>query len=256
MYGFFHQSLTEAQVQVLSQRPLSLCQSSLHVFKDEPRARVTLIQWQGQEYILKFYNVKSPFFRLRRLLGASLAWQKWQLVQGVKKCTIPTPELLASVDVGKRLLYQGTLCLYEYVKPDWGCVELKDAFSQKGQRGVIIDAVVDLLCRMHQAGIYHGDAKISNFLWLEDSGTISLQVIDLDGVCFERDVSDRQRLSDLATLTTSLVWWENDPDLISQCFGSYVGNYSPWGRNGEVVYEKLQNQVARRLEKRKKTWKP
>lgn len=256
VYGFFHPCLQPDQLHLLTRHPASLCADTIRVFKDEPRARVTLIKWHGREYILKYYNVKSSFFKLRRFIFPSFARQKWQIVQEMKKRHIATPELLASLDVGKRLHYKGTLCLYEYVKPDRDILRLEKDFAEPARRKIIIDAVVTFVSRMHRSGIYHSDAKISNFLWLERQKGVSLQIIDLDGVCFVNNLSDRQRLSELTTLVTSLAWWDNDPILISRCLQVYMKDDSSWCRNAEAICQKLQNKVGRKLAKRKKTWKP
>lgn len=256
IYGFFQDYLDTGKLQILTRDPRSLCENIVQDFKNEPRARVSLIRWLDQQYVLKYYNVKSPLFRLRRLLLPSLAWQKWEIVQGVKNRHIPTPELLASVDVGKRLHYKGTLCLYEFVKTHKDIIKIEEDFRDRKKRNVIIDTVVPFVRRMHQSGIYHGDAKIGNFLWVEKSGEVSLQIIDLDAVCFVDRLTEKQRLSDLSTLVTSLAWWDNDPSLASQCFQAYLRRGPYWCRDAATFQKNLQDKVARKLEKRKKTWRP
>ncbi|MBI5559330.1 MAG: hypothetical protein HY885_17030 [Deltaproteobacteria bacterium] len=250
--GYVGHALDHELRQLLGSEPDALLAHIIKDYKREKQVRVSLIDWQGKNYILKHYYVKNFRFRLRRLLLPSLAGQLWRKVSRVRERGIATPALLAAVDNGKRLFYRGTTCLYEYVHPDRDNKTLHGEFADRGRRNEIIAQAASLLRRMHQAGIYHGDAKISNFLWVERSGRVDLHVIDLDDVRFVGQLSSRQRLNDLSNLTFSLAWFQNDPALPGECFQVYSGNDSSWCGDQPGFLRKLRELVDKKLARRRK----
>lgn len=89
------------------------------------------------------------------------------------------------------------------------------------ERESFLCQLVRFLWEMHERGIFHGDAKISNFFVQEGE----LGVFDLDAVRFsKRPLSLRERLKDLATLVFSLLWLspEEGKELIEKGFRFYA----------------------------------
>ncbi len=73
----------------------------------------------------------------------------------------------------------------------------------KTRQDAFLYRLIRFLWEMHERGISHGDAKISNFF--EKDGRLG--IFDLDAIKFyEKNLSKKERLKDLATLTFSLVW--------------------------------------------------
>ncbi|OKY75625.1 MAG: hypothetical protein BM485_07835 [Desulfobulbaceae bacterium DB1] len=251
MSGYINSEIDEKLRDIITLNPQVLFEKSVQDFKREKRSRVSLISFSGKPYIVKHYFVKNFLFRIRRFILPSLALNIRDRVKIMEQHHISTPVLLAAVDIGKRFSYKGTTCLYEYVKPDKDKDQLREDFQEPEKRDIIISAVASLLGRMHHSGIYHGDAKISNFLWIERSGEADIHVIDLDDCRFMGKVTANKRLADLANLVFSFAWWNSTPDLPADCFGVYLQHDASWCSDEKAFLDELKKKVARKLEHRR-----
>ena len=251
--GYIQEDLNPGLQEIVLKNPRSLFDYSVRDFKKEKKVRVSLIKYQEKEYILKHFYVSSFRFRLRRLLLPSLAYKVWKKYTIFANHGIATPLLLAAVDGGKRIFYNGTTCLYEYVVPDKDNRKLQEEFAVREKRRKTIWHTASLLSQMHRKGILHGDAKITNFLWLENSTKVNIHVIDLDDVKFVKELTEKQRLSDLSNLTFSLVWFKNNDAAIPRlCLDAYLKDDESWCRNKDDFLKKLELQVVKKLERRRK----
>lgn len=61
----------------------------------------------------------------------------------------------------------------------------------------LIDAMVELLARLHLAGLYWGDCSLSNTLFRPDAGTIAAYLVDAETAEMHRTLSDGQRYGDI-----------------------------------------------------------
>lgn len=253
--GYFHPLLGKSLRAMISHDPLLLFDYIIKDLKRERRSRVSLIDFQGTRYIVKHYFVKNFLFLLRRLVLPSLAVKIRQRGNLMEQNHISTPLLLAAVDSRQKFVYRGTTCLYEYVKPDKDKKQLQKEFENREKREVIIVSVTSFLAKMHQAGIFHGDAKISNFLWVEHSGNVDIHVIDLDDCRFMKKLAVRQRIADLANLVFSFAWWNNKPNLAADCLQVYLQVDSSWCRDKGNVLKVLQERVRKKLAHRRQRQK-
>ena len=61
----------------------------------------------------------------------------------------------------------------------------------------LIDAMVELLARLHLAGLYWGDCSLSNTLFRPDAGTIAAYLVDAETAELHPTLSAGQRLGDI-----------------------------------------------------------
>jgi Domain of unknown function (DUF4032)/Lipopolysaccharide kinase (Kdo/WaaP) family len=61
----------------------------------------------------------------------------------------------------------------------------------------LIDAMVELLARLHLAGLYWGDCSLSNTLFRPDAGTIAAYLVDAETAEMHATLSDGQRSGDI-----------------------------------------------------------
>ena len=66
-----------------------------------------------------------------------------------------------------------------------------------GATDQLIDAMVELLVRLHLAGLYWGDCSLSNTLFRPDAGTIAAYLVDAETAELHPALSDGQRLGDI-----------------------------------------------------------
>jgi len=111
---------------------------------------------------------------------------------------------------------------------------------------------VRFLWEIHERGVFHGDAKISNFFC--QKGTWGL--FDLDAVRFsKRALSRKDRLKDLATLAFSLIWLspEKKEELSRKVFTFYAFlSCSVRERDFRTFQHLVEKRLNKRFKKEKK----
>ena len=249
--GYFCNRINKELKKLLVQDPVLLLDQALSDFKLEKRGRVSLVEVQGRLYVVKHYYVKSGLFWFRRAFFSSLASKVRSRNKIIQQNGISTPLLLASLDSGRGVFYRGTTCVYEYIKPDKNLDQLRGDFADPVMRDTILNTVIPFLAKMHHVGIYHGDAKISNFLWAQDSSKVEIYVIDLDDCKFEMKLSYKHRIADLATMIFSFAWWWSNSSFVLKCLKIYLQVESSWCFQEDKVLADLERCVRGKLAHRR-----
>jgi hypothetical protein len=63
---------------------------------------------------------------------------------------------------------------------------------------LLLDALVELIVRLHLAGFYWGDCSLSNTLFRQDAGTLKAYLVDAETAELHPSLSDGQRTDDVA----------------------------------------------------------
>ncbi len=246
--GFIRKELDNRLISLLSEDPDRLFQNVIGDMKNSKRSRVSLIEWNDRRFIAKRYNLKGLLFRIRRLFSSSFAIQKWNTANLLSIRGIATPTIFASLDMGVGFFYRGTITLHEYIEQPHGNQDFyKNILISKSGRQRVLSCLAFLLRHIHESGIYHGDGKVSNFLWTEKSGEIKIFVIDLDSTRFVRKISDRQRFSDLKNMLVYLVRAGGDKAIIDEFFDEYVKQNPLRFKKRRSWIKKLHKKVKKQL---------
>ncbi len=245
--GYLQKGMSCQLKALIRDQPGKLFEYELENLKNSKRSRISLVLWEDKKYIVKQYYVKSRLFLLKNLMG-SLAHKTW--VNNYLFCArdLPTPKLLAAVDAGQHFQYQGTFLVYEYIQGVNGYLEKMKCFLEEASsRNLLIHKLAELLGHMHQRGVFHGDAKISNYIWSERSAPHQFFVIDLDSVTFAKKISNRQRLSDLGDMISSLEWLRRDRQIMKDFFKRYETVDALWCQNRKRFLNTLQRRIEEKL---------
>jgi len=246
--GYMQSNLDCSIKSLLMNNPDHLFNYVIKDLKRSKRSKIYLIEYNNKQYVLKHYNLKSRFFRLRPMIFSSMAWKICERTELFSARKMLVPMLLASVDLGKRTSYKGTLALYEYLS---GIKEYKKDMQTslciKNKQDEIIDKLSALIFKMHNSGIYHGNTRISNFLYVKQGGEKKIYVLNLDSVRFVRKLSARQRLSDLKDIIASLVWRAEDRLIINEFFDAYLKPNPAWCNNRDTFLQKLAAKIEKQL---------
>ena len=246
--GYMQSNLDCSIKSLLMNNPDHLFNYVIKDLKRSKRSRIYLIEYNNKQYLLKHYHVKSRFFRLRPMIFSSMAWKIWERTELFSARKIPIPMLLASLDLGKRTSHKGTLALYEYLS---GIKEYKKdmrtSLRIKNKQHEIIDNLSALILKMHNSGIYHGNTRISNFLYVKQGEKKKIYVLDIDSVRFMRKLSARQRLSDLKDIIASLDWQAEDHLIINEFFDAYLKPNPAWCNNRDIFLQKLAAKIKKQL---------
>ncbi len=146
------------------------------------------------------YNLIKSF-----LIG-SRSVKEWKAAQGLSVRGFNTPEALSVVEKRQGLFLFESFFLTRWVE---GSMELNDyikrtplGYDQK--RGFIISFALTLK-RLHQKAIYHADLKSNNILVrVSMDRKQDFYFIDLDRVYFQKNLSEHQKINNLAQINASV----------------------------------------------------
>ena len=235
----------------LSTEPNRLFEKALRDYKDSKRGRVSLIDLNGEQYVLKRYNINGFWHALRRSIWTSISSKVWYTTLLFSARRLKTPRILGVVNMGKGLSYNASFAVYDYVPGAEKSKDLVRDLLSGPKRGIVLKKLATVLWQMHQRGVFHGDAKVSNFIWTEKSGGTQIHVIDLDSVRFKRRVTRRERLSDLKDMAASLVWWQIDDRIVRDFLDEYVGLHVSWKQSRDAWLKRLEKDVEKQVKHRR-----
>ncbi|MBL0716452.1 MAG: hypothetical protein JJV89_00240 [Desulfosarcina sp.] len=249
--GHIKPDIDSALKKIILNNPDLLFQYAYEHLKNSKRARLALIELNGQRYLLKRYNLKNMFHRFRQLFRTPLSRKIWQRNHIFSDKGMLTSNLLAAVDLGTGFSYQASFAVYAYIEgaSESICMLKKYYFNERKK---LLSHLAHLIRQMHSLGIYHGDAKITNFIWVETCGKPKIWIIDLDGVSFKKKIRDRHRLSDIKNLASSLAWWDPKIKITEELLDAYMKLHRAWKKKRAVQLAKLKKKASKQLKHRRK----
>lgn len=143
--------------------------------KDGAGTRLALIEYAGQQFVLKRYNIKGLWHGLGRGIRPSRAWRCWLDGHALRSFGIATPRPVAVIEQRLGPWRRAAWLLCEYCPG-----ERISTYWQSDERPSETElAVVESLFHgLRQFRISHGDMKKNNILWHEGR----LVLIDLDSM--------------------------------------------------------------------------
>lgn len=154
-------------------------------------ATVSRIRQDGELYVVKRYNIKSPLHALSRMWRPTRAWHSWLAAHRLQLLGIATPRPLAIIERRFGPL-RGRAWLVTENCPGQDLRERLDPSSPP--ESTIGKALVELFTVLVAARITHGDLKATNLLWHQGK----IHLIDLDA------------LTQHASITSFTKAWEKD----------------------------------------------
>lgn len=148
------------------------------VLKNDAASFVSRVLWNGQDAVIKRYNHRGLWHSFRHTLKGSRAKRNWRHAQRLLALKIATPEPLAYVDQYRGPLLWQSYFVARFVAGPQVHQILRDRSMAGEQKQRVHDQVLDLLRRMAEHGISHGDMKHTNILY---DGT-NVVITDLDGM--------------------------------------------------------------------------
>jgi serine/threonine protein kinase len=187
------------------------------IVKDSPTtcAAVMTVEVDGEKHTLhiKRLNRRGMDFTVKYLFQRSRARRLFKNHVALIERGIPTlaPVAALSRRTGPFLLRSFLITKHIDARPLFELWE-KDIYpsgNAPARRRKIMTDCARLIAHMHGAGVFHRDLKSSNILIKADGEPV---IADLDGARIGSEVSYRQRVRDLARLSTSLVPLANMAD--------------------------------------------
>ena len=183
--------------------------SGSNVLKDSRSTKAGIASLSdGTRVFIKRYNNKGLRYTLRYMFRNAKPFRTWQAAWYFEMNNIPTPKpLAASASRAAGILvsaYLVTESIPDLVPTLDFC---RTMFANRKMQVVFSDSVCSLLSKMHDAGIYHGDAKLSNiYVSSRSKGAYSFGLWDLDGVDIRsKPICENLRASEIARTVSSYI---------------------------------------------------
>jgi tRNA A-37 threonylcarbamoyl transferase component Bud32 len=181
------------------------------IIKDGRSATVALIDIGQTQYVLKRYNIKNFWHRIRRQLRPSRAWVCWRNAHILEMLGISTAKPVLMMERRFGPLRREAYFLCEYVPGQDALHYLKKEPINSPALALALEQFKALFSTMGDYAIVHGDMKATNF-YVNDQG---ITVLDLDGMYQEPDQRRfaKARAKDLQRFAKN---WEDSPELAQQ----------------------------------------
>ncbi len=134
------------------------------VLKNGSKSFVSCVTLGGADVVIKGYRHLGLLHSLRHTLQGSRAKRSWVMADRLYRLDILTPKPLAYLDEYRGILLWRSYFIYEYVPGPGFYAVLSDPAVKGERKRRLIDQVVEMLRRLSEGGISHGDLKHSNMI--------------------------------------------------------------------------------------------
>lgn len=152
------------------------------ILKSGQTCSVSHATWNDSDIVIKRYNHQGLIHSLRHTTKKSRAHRAWLHAQRLRMLKINTPRPLAFIEQRKRVLVWKSYLVTEYVRGQNLSRFLQDSNVSEQQRAAVITQVAELLDKLAEHRITHGDLKHTNILVTNTGPTIT----DLDAMTVHR----------------------------------------------------------------------
>ncbi len=152
------------------------------ILKDGRTCYVSRLGWNGKDMAVKRYNHKGLIHSLRHTIKRSRAHRGWLHGHRLGMLNIATPRPLAFIEQRRGMLVWKSYLVTEYVEGNNLHEFLCDENVAGRQKSEVCEQIKELLGRLSEHKISHGDLKHTNFLITADGPVLT----DLDGMRVHR----------------------------------------------------------------------
>ena len=194
---------------LLSHPDVSLTNAGSSMLKHDNTTTLAVVACGEHKLVVKRYNTKNAWHRLRRIARRSRAENCWAFAQVLQRLNIPAAPAVAwiqEIQVGLKgrswfvsEFVQGPRCL-DHLKSDVPPAEIERTLGE----------IVEILCKLRHERISHGDLKASNIL-LSSQGPV---LIDLDVMRQHKSESTYQQAA-RKDINRFLRNWQDNPVLLA-----------------------------------------
>ena len=153
-------------------------------------------------HVVRFVNYDGSIYALKEL-PERLARREYRLLRRLAAESIPAVDVVGVVS-GRREGLDAVL-ITRHLDFSLPYRALFGAHSVPDLRRALLDALAQLLVRIHLAGFFWGDCSLSNTLFKRDAGALSAYLVDAETGELHPSLSDGQRRHDLAITEENLV---------------------------------------------------
>jgi tRNA A-37 threonylcarbamoyl transferase component Bud32 len=162
--------------------------------------RIVEIAQRGiSRHVVRFVADSGHVYALKEI-DERLARREYRLLRELAEMEVPAVSVVGVVvDRGQ---HEGTeldaILVTEFLDFSSSYRALFAAHRRGQPTGALLAALVELLARLHLAGLYWGDCSLSNTLFRQDAGTLKAYLVDAETAELHPSLSDGQRGDDVA----------------------------------------------------------
>ena len=170
------------------------------IMKDSRTTKAALSELpNGKQIFIKRFNNKGTTYTLKYLFRHARPFRVWRIARAMELADVPTPMPMAAFAEYKYGIPGNAYLIREVVD---NVVDTLDFFERlknnKNLSDSFLKEIAVLFKKMHDKGIYHGDAKCSNIYVQEINGEFTYGVWDLLSCkLFNNDVNEKFREKEL-----------------------------------------------------------
>lgn len=148
-------------------------------------------------HVVRFVDYGGALYALKEL-PTPLAEREFRLLRELAAASVPVVEVVGVVS--ERVIPDelGAVLITRHLEFS---LPYRMLFSRRGVSDLhnqLLDALVELLVRLHLAGFFWGDCSLSNALFRRDAGALAAYLVDAETGELHPTLSDGQRAYDLA----------------------------------------------------------
>ncbi len=161
-------------------------------------------------HVVRFVDYDGALYALKEL-PTRLAEREYRLLRELAAASVPVVEVVGVVSergvpaagppAGERVREPDELGAVLITRHLEFSLPYRTLFTVRGVRDLhnrLLDALVELLVRLHLAGFFWGDCSLSNALFRRDAGSLAAYLVDAETGELHPSLSDGQRAYDLA----------------------------------------------------------
>lgn len=153
-------------------------QPGVQVLKNGNSSTVIKVTLDHRELVVKRYNMKNVWHRLRRCLRTTRAAKSWRLAQKLNLFGVPTARPVAFLERKTAGLRSQSYYISEYVSGEHAGEYFNSHRREHDRRNAMAEKIALMLKNLQKLDLSHGDLKQTNIL-VDDTGQPVF--IDLDG---------------------------------------------------------------------------
>ena len=160
----------------------------------DPDILLTVPQRGISRHVVRFVAVEGRVYALKEI-SERLARHEYTLLTQFESEGLPTVSVLG-ICVG-RPHDQPAILVTRYLEYSMSYRYLFASARKTHTTGQLLDTMVQLLVRLHLAGVFWGDCSLSNTLFRPDAGALAAHLVDAETVERHPTLSDGQRAYDV-----------------------------------------------------------
>ena len=167
-------------------------------------------------HVVRFVDYDGALYALKEL-PQRLAWREYRLLRGLAEQSIPVVEAVGVV-TGKAIEKDEGVLITRYL--DFS-LPYRSLFTGRGipdLRNRLLDALAELLVRLHLGGFFWGDCSLSNALFRRDAGALTAYIVDAETGELHGELSNGQRSHDLAIAEENVAGELMDVEAATEAF--------------------------------------